>query len=56
MLHLAMLTSNFFTLKVNTSAAQKHFALKETQPKLYVKWKDLKTNQWKGPDVLLTSR
>lgn len=57
MLHLASLILIFFTLKDNDfSVAQKYFALKETQPKVYVKWKDEETNQWKRPDVLLTSR
>lgn len=56
MLHLATLTLNFFTLKDNDfSVAPKHFSLKEKQPKVYVKWKDQETNQWKWSAVL-TSR
>lgn len=37
---------NFFTLKNNAfSAAQKHFVLKRSQPKIYVKRKDVEMNQ-----------
>lgn len=38
MLHLAILTFLFLTLKANAFFAfNEHFALKETQPKVYVK-------------------
>lgn len=37
-----------FTLKHKTSAATpNHFSLMETQPKVFVKWEDVETNQWK---------
>lgn len=46
---------NFFTLKDNAVfAAPKHFALKETKPIVYVKLKNLETNEWKGLAVPLT--
>lgn len=52
-----MLTLNlkqkFFHLKeCFFSAAQKYFAVKETQATVYVKWKVLATNQQKTPLVL----
>ena len=33
----------------------RHWNPDYTKPKPMVKWKDLLTSQWKGPDVLLTS-
>lgn len=42
MLHLAILNFPFLTLKNNAfSASDENFAIKETQPKVYVKKQDL---------------
>lgn len=37
-----------------TTALERHYS-KESKPVTLVKWRDLLTGQWKGPDVLLTS-
>lgn len=43
-----------FTLKDNVFyVAENHFTLKETEPKVYVKWKDLESHQWKRLVILL---
>ena len=40
---------------VGTTAMLRHWCLEQLNAKPLVKWKDLLSGQWKGPDQLLTS-
>ena len=53
-LSLALFTINFLQLDINNnSAADRHFG-PPTTSQGFVKWKDVLTGQWKGPDPVIT--
>lgn len=54
---MALFTINFLNLDERGHTAAEHHCSEPDRPKEMVKWKDVLTNKWKGPDpVLLRSR
>lgn len=51
----ALYVINILNLNIDESSAMsRHWAPTPAKPATYVKWKDLLSGQWKGPDILLT--
>lgn len=54
---MALFTLNFLNLDESGENAAERHSTEPTRPKEMVKWKDVLTNQWKGPDpILIRSR
>lgn len=54
---MALFTLNFLNLDAQGRSAADRHCLEPDRPKEMVKWKDVLTNKWKGPDpILIRSR